>query len=405
MSDDLLVNNLRQQFPFFAAEPLCYLDSAATAQLPQCVLDALQDFEIHRRGNVGRGSHRQADRAMEAYHKARLQVRDYLHADSEREVIFTAGTTAAINAFADSVASTFSAGDEIVLSQLEHHSNLLPWRRAAQKYQLTIRIIEADSDGRLALSQLPQLMNARTRLIAVTHASNVTGAITDVAAIVAAAKTVSAMVMLDGAQMAAHGPLDVQALGVDAYVFSGHKCYGPNGIGVLWGRESLLASLPPFAVGGGMVGRIDEQGFECLSLPARLEAGTPAIAQAVGLGAALGWLSDLDWPAIERYQRQLLNRLISVLIAIPGLQLLGPNNDQQRLGLLSFALKGCHPHDLCHVLAEQGVAVRGGHLCAQPLLAASGHQTVTRISLGLYNNQTDVEQLIAALAHARRVLL
>lgn len=400
-----MMNPLRQQFPFFAVEPLCYLDSAATAQLPQCVLDTVQNFEIHHRGNVQRGSHRQADRASEAYHQARLQVRDYLRASSEREIIFSAGTTAAINGFADSIASTFSAGDEIIVSQLEHHSNLLPWRRAAQKYQLTLRTIPVDSEGRLALAQLPELLNTQTRLIAVSHASNVTGAITDVAKLVAAAKTVSAMVMLDGAQMAPHGPLDMQALGIDAYVFSGHKCYGPNGIGVLWAKESLLASLPPFAVGGGMVGHIDKHSFDCLPLPARLEAGTPAIAQAVGLGAALKWLGDLDWPAINQYQQQLFDDLLASLIAIPELQLLGPNSYHQRVGLLSFAIEGCHPHDLCHVLAEQGVAVRGGHLCAQPLLAVSGLTAVTRISLGLYNNQADVEQLIDALAHARRVLL
>lgn len=400
-----MINTLRQQFPFFAAEPLCYLDSAATAQLPQCVLDAVQYFEIHDRGNVQRGSHRQADRASNAYHRARLQVREYLQASSEREVIFSAGATAAINGFADSIASTFSVGDEIVVSQLEHHSNLLPWTRAAQKYQLILRTIPADSEGRLALAQLPELLNTRTRLIAVTHASNVTGAITDVATLVAAAKTVSAIVMLDGAQMAPHGPLDMQALGVDVYVFSGHKCYGPNGIGVLWAKESLLASLPPFAVGGGMVGRIDGHSFDCLPLPARLEAGTPAIAQAVGLGAALEWLSGLDWPVIHCYQQQLFDRLLAALIAIPGLQLLGPRSYHQRLGLLSFTIEGCHPHDLCHVLAEQGVAVRGGHLCAQPLLAASEDIAVTRISLGLYNNQADVGQLIDALAHARRVLL
>ena len=398
-------DTLRQQFPFFAAESLCYLDSAATAQLPQCVLDAMQNFEIHLRGNVQRGSHRQVERANHAYYQARLQVRDYLHASSEREVIFTAGATAAVNDFAESIASTFAAGDEIILSQLEHHSNLLPWWRAAKKYQLTIRTIAADHEGRLALQQLPELLNERTRLIAVTHASNVTGAITDVATIVEAAKTVSAIVMLDGAQMAPHGPLDVQALGIDAYVFSGHKCYGPNGIGVLWGRESLLASLPPFSLGGGMVARIDAQHFECLPLPARLEAGTPAIAQAVGLGAALNWLSGLDWPAINRYQQSLLQQLLAALTAIPGLQLLGPNSYHQRLGLLSFTINGYHPHDLCQVLAEQGVAVRGGHLCAQPLMAAYGHAAVTRISLGLYNNQADIKQLIDALAQARQVLL
>ena len=351
-----------------------------------------------------RGSHRQADRASEAYLLARQQVARYLNVASE-EVVFTSGTTSAINGFAESFARGLQAGDEIIVSQLEHHSNLLPWIDVADRYQLTLRYLPVDQEGGLALSELPTLLNNKTRLLAITHASNVTGAISDVVRLVSAARSVNAKLLLDGAQMATHGPLDLQALGVDAYVFSGHKCYGPNGIGVLWVAETLLSSLTPFAVGGGMVGRVEEGAFEVLQGPARFEAGTPAIAQAVGLGAALNWLQTLDWPSIESQQQALMALLIKELGAVPGIEFIGSESLEQRLPILSFVMAGCHPHDLCHVLNDHGVALRGGHLCAQPLLEAMGQHAVTRLSLGVYNDRSDIDQFLQALQQARKLLL
>jgi len=397
--------SLRAQFPFFAAEELCYLDSAATALVPGPVLEAMQFYELHQRGNVRRGAHRQADRAAEAYENARRQVADYLGGGDSRQVVFTAGTTAGINGLAASLAEGLSAGDEILLSVCEHHSNLLPWMKLAARFQLTIRKIPLGAEARLDLSSLDDLVGERTKLVAITHASNVTGAVTDLQAIVCAAKRVDATVIVDGAQRAPHGPMDIEALGVDAYLFSGHKCYGPSGVGVLWGTRELLESLPPIGLGGGMVSHVDDTGFECLGLPARHEAGTPPVAQAIGLGAALEWLGGLDWPGVEAEQARLSERALAAFGSVPGLRLVGPATTEARLPLFSFVLEGCHPHDIAHVLNDEGVAVRAGQLCAEPLLAVLGEQAVTRVSFGLYNDSSDLERCVAALERARALLL
>ncbi|MEZ5477170.1 MAG: aminotransferase class V-fold PLP-dependent enzyme [Thiolinea sp.] len=315
---------IRRDFPLFAAqqEPLHYLDNGATAQIHAAALAAIQQHELTARGNVMRGNHRLAERATLAYEAARSRVAAFLNAAQADEVIFTGGTTAAINLLAAALGPQLGAGDEIVVSLAEHHSNFLPWQ-ALQDRGVLLRILPVRADGRLELEALSGLLTTRTRLLALTHASNVTGAITDVPAVVHAARQVGALVLLDGAQRVQHGPVDVQALGCDFYAFSGHKCFGPTGIGVLWGRREALAELPPFMRGGGMVGQVGVAQSTWAAVPRRFEAGTPPIAQAVGLGAALEAIQALDWAAIRAHETALLQQLLADLQTLPGLRCAG----------------------------------------------------------------------------------
>ncbi|BBK42338.1 cysteine desulfurase [Allostella vacuolata] len=395
----------RALFPIFQAPfdgpALHYLDSGASAQVPQHVIDAVARQDSTARANVKRGVHRLAEAATEAYETARLAAARYLNAPSPREVIFTGGTTGAINLVARAFGDTLGEGDEVLLSVLEHHSNIVPWQLLQMRRGIRIAVIPATSDGRLDLDQLDRLVTPRTRLIAVTHCSNVTGALTDLAQVVAAARGVGAKVLVDGAQRAPHGPVDVQALGVDFYAFSGHKAFGPNGIGVLWGRARLLEAMPPFLGGGEMISHVSFEGSSWAPIPNKFEAGTPPIAPAVGLGAALDWLAGLDWTAILAHELRLTGRILDGLAAIPGCRILGPAGLQQRLGVVSFALDGLHPHDVCQFVdATHGVALRGGHHCAQPLMESCGLVGTVRASLAPYNDDGDVDALLDGLAHA-----
>ena len=399
----------RALFPIFQAAfdgpALHYLDSGASAQVPQHVIDAVAHQDSTARANVKRGVHRLAEAATEAYETARLSAARYLNAPSPREVVFTGGTTGAINLVARAFGDTLGEGDEVLLSMLEHHSNIVPWQLLQMRRGIRIAVIPAAPDGRLDLDQLDRLVTPRTRLIAVTHCSNVTGALTDLPRIVDAARSVGARVLVDGAQRAPHGPVDVQALGVDFYAFSGHKAFGPNGIGVLWGRAQLLEAMPPFLGGGEMISHVSFEGSSWAPIPNKFEAGTPPIAPAVGLGAALDWLAGLDWTAILAHELRLTGRILDGLSTIPGCHLLGPAGLQQRLGVVSFALDGLHPHDVCQFVdATHGVALRGGHHCAQPLMESCGLVGTVRASLAPYNDDGDVDALLDGLAHAIRQL-
>ena len=363
---------LRSQFPGLAAPSLHYLDNAATAQMPDCVLDTLRRFEIEARANVHEGLHGRARVATEAYDGARKRVARFLNAGAEDEIIFTYGTTSAINLLASSFGGLLSRGDEILLSQLEHHSNLVPWQQLAERRGVVLRFLPMTADGRLDLAALDVQLSKRCRLIAVTHCSNVTGALTDVARVVEAARAVGTKVMLDGAQRAPHGPLDVQKLGIDFYAFSGHKTYGPTGIGVLWGRRQLLQAMPPFMTGGQMILDVTLTRAQFRSPPRRFEAGTPPIAGAVGLGAALDWMQSLDWPAIWLYERRLTQRLLSTLKSIPGARVLGPTELQDRRGVVSFIIDGFSAEQVCRHLDSHGVALRGDCHCAQRLIRSFG---------------------------------
>lgn len=403
------VTAIRKHFPSLAQTarngvPLHYLDNAATTQLAQSALDAYIQYEMTARANVQRGSHYLAERASDAYAAARVSVGRYLNAESSREVVFTSGATASINLLAAAYRGLLKEGDEVLVSAAEHHSNFLPWQRLCQESGAALKVLPILPDGTLDMAALPSYVSDRCQLIAITHCSNVTGNITDVASIVRIAKSVGAQVLLDGAQMAQHGPVDVQALGIDYYVFSGHKCFAPNGVGVFWAREELLAQLPPFQVGGGMVNYVDNNTAKFASYPHQLEAGTPPIAQAVALAAALEWMQTLDWVLIAEHEKRLFDRAIAGLQTITDIRLLGRLDEVERHSLISFTLPSIHPHDICHILDEQGIALRGGHHCAQPLLRAMQVKSSSRVSIAAYNDVADIDAFINGMTRAVEVL-
>jgi cysteine desulfurase/selenocysteine lyase len=388
---------LKREFPGLADPRLRYLDNAATAQMPQVVLDALRRFELEARANVHEGLHRRARAATAAYYQARTSIARFLHARSDQEIVFTYGTTSSINLLAYSFGSLLNPGDEILLSVLEHHSNLVPWQRLAAQRGVVLRFLPMTPDGRLDLDWLESELNTRCRLIALTHCSNVTGALTDVSRIVAAARAVGAKVLLDGAQRVPHGPLDLRKLDVDFYAFSGHKTYGPTGIGVLWGRRELLDAMPPFMTGGQMIEEVTATGAKFRPPPRRFEAGTPPIAQAVGLAAALDWMRALDWPAVHKHERRLTRRILDALASFEGVRVLGPLEMHDRRGVVTFSVEGFSAVDVCRHLDTHGVALRGGHHCAQPLVRAFGVEGAARASLAPYNLQSDVDTLLEGL--------
>ena len=387
---------LKREFPGLADPNLHYLDSAATAQVPGVVLDALRSFEIAARANVHDSAHARGRAATHAYHEARMRTARFLSAESD-EIIFTYGATSSINLLAYSFGERLGPGDEILVSVLEHHSNLVPWQGVAARRGAVLRCLPATADGRLDLDRLESMLTQRCRLVALTHCSNVTGAITDVKRVVAAARAVGAKVMLDGAQAAPHGPLDVRALDVDFYAFSGHKTYGPTGIGVLWGRRELLAELPPFMTGGQMIERVDLTAATFRPPPRRFEAGTPPIGAAIGLGAALSWMVALDWDLIRDHERRLTRRILDGLSGVAGLRVLGSLDIHDRRGVVSFAIEGMEAGEICRFADERGVALRGGHHCAQPLARAFGLAGTARASLALYNVDADVDRLLEAV--------
>ena len=397
---------LRAEFPLFANQPapFHYLDSAATSQIHRGALAAMVAHDTHARANVLRGTYRLAEAADAAYERARRQVADFLHAASPDEVVFTAGTTAALNLVAAAYAERLAPGDEVVISAAEHHSNFVPWQRLGRRSGAVLRVLPLTAAGRLDTAALAAVVTPRCRLVAVTHASNVSGALTDVAAVVAAARRHGARVLLDGAQRVQHGPVDVQAMGVDFYAFSGHKCFGPGGVGVLWGRAEALAELPPPYTGGGMVGRVSLAETTFAEPPRRFEAGTPPIAQAVGLGAVLTWMRALPWAQIHAHENALAGRLIEGLARLPGVRLIGPADLERRLPIVAFSIAGLHPHDVCQVLDGRGLALRGGHHCAQPLMAHFGIEGASRASIALYNTQADIDALLEGIAAAIRIL-
>lgn len=388
---------LKRQFPGLEDARLHYLDNAATAQMPEVVLDALRRFEVEARANVHEGLHARARAATEAYNLARTRVARFLNAGSEEEVVFTYGTTSSINLLAHSFGRLLKPGDEILLSILEHHSNLVPWQRLAEQRGIILRFLPMTPQGRLDLDRLDCELTARCRLIALTHCSNVTGSLTDVGRVVTAARAVGAKVMLDGAQRAPHGPLDLRRLDVDFYAFSGHKTYGPTGIGVLWGRRELLDAMPPFMAGGQMIEEVTTTHATFRPPPRRFEAGTPPIAAAIGLGAALDWMQALDWDAVRAYELSLTRQLLDGLAAVVGVRVLGPLDTRDRLGVISFSVEGFSAEDVCRHLDSHGVALRGGHHCAQPLVRAFGVEGAARASLAPYSQGANVEALLLGL--------
>lgn len=400
-----MVFDYRSNFPILQREEIHYLDNASMTQSPQCVIDASVQFDLGFRANVNRGIYKLADMATCAYEESRDRVAKFLNAKNKNEIIFTSGTTAAINIIAQSICKDLSPGDEIVLSQLEHHSNLVPWQLASEGRGIKIKFIPVTEDGRLDLSVLEQLITDRCRIIALTHGSNVTGAITDVETVVTAARSVGAYILLDGAQVAPHQKIDVQNLNVDFYTFSGHKLYGPTGIGVLWGNFEVLEKLKPATGGGGMIQEITEFKTTFSPTPYKFEAGTPPIAQAVSLAAAIEWVNCLDRVQIEYQLRNLTQKLFLEINSLPGVAVLGPNPLQHNtLPIVSFYMEDIHPHDICQILSMKNVAVRGGHHCAQPLMNIYQITGTTRASLAPYNDEKDIDALIMGLEETLSLL-
>lgn len=397
-------DRLRGQFPALAQEvnghPLVYLDNAATTQKPQAVLDAINHYYRADNANVHRAAHALSGRATRAFEDARETVARFINAPRSHEVIWTRGTTEAINLVAQSWGmSELRAGDEIVLSTLEHHANIVPWQLVAQRTGAVIRVIPLDERGDLDIAAYLALLGPRTRLVSVAHVSNALGTVNPVKEMVAAAKAVGALSLIDGAQAVAHLEVDVQAIGCDFYAFSGHKLYGPTGIGVLWGRTELLERMPPWQAGGEMIDRVSFSGTTFNTLPFKFEAGTPHIAGAIGLAAAIGFVMEQDKDSLASHEAVLTDYLVAGLQQMPGLRLVGEPG--QRAGAVSFLLDDIHPQDAATLLDMQGIALRVGHHCAMPLMESLGVGGTMRASLACYNNRDDVDALLAALHKLR----
>ncbi|HTD12920.1 MAG TPA: cysteine desulfurase [Steroidobacteraceae bacterium] len=400
------VERVRRDFPILATlvngQPLVYLDSAASAQRPLQVLRAVEDYETHSHANVHRGVHALSQAATAAFEGARERVRRFINAGSTREIIFTRGTTEAINLVAQAWArNRLGAGDEILITALEHHANIVPWQMVCEQAGCALKVAPINRRGELEFEAFLKLLSPRTRLVAVAQVSNALGTILPVERMVAAAHAAGALVLIDGAQAVPHARVDVRALGADFYTFSGHKLYGPTGIGVLYGREELLSAMPPWQGGGDMILTVSFEKTTYNDLPWKFEAGTPNISGAVGLAAAMDYVESLGIEAIAAHETQLLELATAALSDIPGIELIG--TAAHKAAVLSFTMRGVHAHDLGTILDAQGVAVRTGHHCAMPVMTFFRVAATARASFGCYNTAEEVATLVRALGKAREV--
>jgi cysteine desulfurase/selenocysteine lyase len=394
------VTKIREDFPVLRqtvhGKPLIYLDSAATAQKPYAVIDAVRRFHEVDCSNIHRGVHELSQRSTLAYEKTRATAVRYLNAASESELIFVRGTTEAINLVAHSWGrKNVKPGDEIIISALEHHSNIVPWQMLCEEQGALLRFIPIDDRGDLIIEAYEKLLNPRTRMVAVSHVSNALGTINPVRPIIEMAHAAGALVLLDGAQAVPHMSVDVRALDADFYAFSGHKLFGPTGVGMLYGKAKLLESMPPYEGGGDMIKTVTLEKTTYNDLPYKFEAGTPNIAGGIGLGAAFDYVSDLGLDAIAAYEHELLVYGTELLEQIPGLRIIG--TAREKAAVLSFVMEGIHPHDIGTVLDRMGIAVRTGHHCAQPVMDRFGIPATTRASLAFYNTPAELDRLAAGL--------
>jgi cysteine desulfurase/selenocysteine lyase len=399
------VEAIRRDFPILHQQingyPLAYLDSAASTQRPVQVIEAIGHYYSHDHANVHRGVHTLSHRATDIYEGTRETIRRFINARSTREIVFTRGTTEAINLVAATFGQRLSAGDEILISEMEHHSNIVPWQMLCERSGTILRVAPINERGELLLDEFEKLMGKRTRLVAITHVSNALGSINPVREIVSSAHARGIPVLIDGAQAIAHQSTDVQSLDCDFYAFSGHKMCGPTGIGVLYGREALLETLPPWQGGGDMILAVSFSGTTYNALPYRLEAGTPHIAGAAGLGAAIDYLQQIGMENIARHEADLLAYAGNALSDLPGLRLIG--TAAHKAGVASFNIDGIHPHDIGTVLDQHGVAIRAGHHCAMPVMERYGIPGTARASFAFYNTRAEVDQMIEALRLAIRM--
>ena len=404
MSFDIDV--IRSQFPVLQREidgvPLVYLDNAATTQKPQCVIDSLTNYYSCYNSNVHRGAHQLADEATQHFEAARDTIAQFINASAREEVIWTSGTTEAINLVANGLAQLLKPGDEIVVTEMEHHANLVPWQQACQRSGAILKIAPIDDSGTLLEDDFTALLGEKTRMVAFPQVSNALGTVNPVRKLCLLAKAVGAWVLVDGAQGIAHGPVDVQSLGCDFYAFSGHKLFGPTGIGVLWGRKELLADWPVWKTGGEMISTVTYQNAQWNTLPYRFEAGTPHIAGAIGMAAAVNWFSSLDMTAMQNHESALLARVTEQAKHFEGLHIIG--SAANKIGILSFILGDSHSSDIGFMLDRQGIAVRAGHHCAEPLMARFGVTGTARASFSLYNTMEEVDRLFTGLHKVKKIL-
>jgi cysteine desulfurase/selenocysteine lyase len=411
VSDLLDVTAIKADFPIFKREirgkRLIYLDSAATSQKPVSVLDAERNFYLNHNAAAHRGAHQLAEEATEAYEGARSEVAAFVGVNAD-EIIFTKSATESINLVAFSLGTAepgsrfhIKPGDEIVISEMEHHANLVPWQELAKRTGAILKWFKVTDEGRLDLSNLDALINRRTKIIALTHQSNVLGTINDFSEISRCAKDVGALLLVDACQSAPHFSVEINRIGCDFLTFSGHKALGPTGIGVLWGRKELLDEMPPFQTGGSMVESVTMESSTYLPAPKRFEPGVPNMAGAVGLAAALKYLNKIGLSKIHSHEQELTGRALTGLSSIPGLKVIGPTNTKNRGAVISFEIPGIHPHDLGQALDQYGIAVRTGHHCAWPLMRRFKSVATTRASFYLYNDLQDIEDLVDGVARAQ----
>ncbi|HTR74756.1 MAG TPA: SufS family cysteine desulfurase [Solirubrobacterales bacterium] len=409
MAGTFPVGRVRAQFPLLAREvngvPVAYLDSGASSERVLASIEAVADYERHHHSNVHRGSHTLSAEATAAYEGARDTVARHIGAADRREVVFVRNATEALNLVARAWGdANVSAGDRILLTEMEHHSNVVPWQQLAERAGAEIDWAPIDDEGLLDLDALRALLERGPKVLAIAHVSNVLGTENPLAEIAAMAHEAGAIVVADGAQAAPKLPLDMAALGVDFYAITGHKLYAPTGIGALWGRLDLLRAMPPFLGGGSMIRKVTREGATYADVPARFEAGTPAIAQAIGMGAALDWLDEeLGMEAVRDHERVIADYTLERLAEVPGLRVFGPPRGPERLGPVSFEIEGIHAHDVSEILDRHGVAVRAGHHCAQVLMERLGVAATARASFGVYTTTTEIDRLVDGLEDARRV--
>jgi len=401
------VLKLREQFPALQqlvhGKPLAYLDNAATTQKPHVVINALRHYYEYDNANVHRGVHALSERATAAYESARRTVRRFLNARSEREIVFTRNATESINLVARAWGDwQLKPGDEVLITAMEHHSNIVPWQMACARTGAVLKVAPIDDRGDVIMEEFAKLLTPKTKMLAVVHLSNALGTINPVEEMMAMARKVGATVLIDGSQAAYHMAVDVRALDADFYVFTGHKVYGPTGIGILYGRESILQAMPPFLGGGDMISSVTFEKSEWNELPYKFEAGTPNIADAIALGTAIDFVHGVGFDAIGAHESALLAYATDALSAVPGLTIIG--TARRKASVISFVMGDLHPHDIGTIVDREGVAIRTGHHCAQPVMDRFGIPATARASLAMYNTTTEIDTLVMALGRARQLL-
>jgi cysteine desulfurase/selenocysteine lyase len=398
--------NIREDFPILKRQvhgkPLVYLDNAATSQKPQVVIDTVQRYYAAENANIHRGAYELSEKATQAYENARVKVQHFLHASSEREIIFTRSVTEAINLVVHSYGrKTLSAGDEVIISAMEHHSNIVPWQIVCEEKGAILRVVPIDDAGEFLLDEFEKLLTPRTKLVAVTHVSNALGTITPVRQIIDMAHHHHIPVLIDGAQAVPHFKVDVQELDCEFYGFSGHKLYGPTGIGILYGKAELLEAMPPYQGGGDMIRSVTFEKTIYAPIPSKFEAGTPHIEGSIGLGAAIDYLEGIGMEAINAYEQELLAYAMNVIGAVPGVRIFG--TAKEKAGVISFSLEGVHPHDIATILDQEGIAIRTGHHCAQPVMERFGVPAMARASVAFYNTREEIDALVAGIHKVKEV--